>query len=35
LQLSKDAQARLAEADALTIMTVRSGKIQRYIPLSR
>jgi branched-chain amino acid transport system substrate-binding protein len=34
-QLSKDAQARMAEADALTIMTVRSGKIQRHIPLSR
>ncbi len=34
-QLDKDAQARTSEADALSIMTVRSGKIQRYAPLSR
>jgi branched-chain amino acid transport system substrate-binding protein len=34
-QLHKNAQGRMAEADALSIMTVRSGKIERYIPLSK
>ncbi|MFH1754467.1 MAG: ABC transporter substrate-binding protein, partial [Candidatus Latescibacterota bacterium] len=33
--LHKDARQRLAEAEALSIMTVRSGKIERYLPLSR
>jgi len=34
-RLDRNAEARMAEADALSIMTVRSGKIERYIPLAK
>jgi branched-chain amino acid transport system substrate-binding protein len=34
-QLHEDAMERMAEANALSIMTVRSGKIERYTPLSK